>query len=89
MFMQADHALDRARGGLGIGLTLARRLIELHGGTLEARSRGIGHGSTFMSRLPLADRPAAPPPDPAIHGERRKRRDAACWWPRTFRMPRR
>ncbi len=72
MFMQADHALDRARGGLGIGLTLARRLIELHGGSLEARSRGIGHGSTFVARLPLADAPAVAPPDPAVRGERRK-----------------
>jgi PAS domain S-box-containing protein len=72
MFMQADHALDRARGGLGIGLTLARRLIELHGGTLEARSRGIGHGSTFAARLPLADAPAIAQPDPAARGERRK-----------------
>ena len=72
MFMQADHALDRARGGLGIGLTLARRLIELHGGTLEARSRGIGHGSTFVARMPLADKPAAALPDPAARGERRK-----------------
>jgi PAS domain S-box-containing protein len=72
MFMQADHALDRARGGLGIGLTLSRRLIELHGGSLEARSRGIGHGSTFTARLPLADAPVVAPAETAVRGERRK-----------------
>ncbi|MEZ4236202.1 MAG: ATP-binding protein [Myxococcota bacterium] len=48
-------------GGLGIGLTLARRLIGLLGGTVTAHSDGRGHGSTFRVRLPLADTPAAPP----------------------------
>jgi PAS domain S-box-containing protein len=53
MFTQLDHSLDRARGGLGIGLALARRLIEMHGGTIEARSEGTGRGSAFTIRLPV------------------------------------
>ena len=54
MFTQLDHSRDRARGGLGIGLALARRLVELHGGTIEACSEGAGAGCTFTVRLPLA-----------------------------------
>ena len=54
MFTQVDHALDRARGGLGIGLSLVRRLVELHGGTVSAQSEGVGKGSVFIVRLPLA-----------------------------------
>jgi signal transduction histidine kinase len=68
MFAQLDESIDRAEGGLGIGLTLARRLIELHGGTIEASSAGAGRGSTFVVRLPLsvaAADVAAPPPAPA------------------------
>jgi PAS domain S-box-containing protein len=53
MFTQLDHSLDRARGGLGIGLALARRLIEMHGGTIEACSEGTGRGSSFNIRLPV------------------------------------
>jgi PAS domain S-box-containing protein len=52
MFIQGDRTLDRARGGLGIGLTLVRRLVELHGGTVEASSDGDGQGSRFTARLP-------------------------------------
>jgi signal transduction histidine kinase len=52
MFMQGERTLDRAEGGLGIGLTLVRRLVELHGGTVTASSDGIGHGSTFTVQLP-------------------------------------
>ncbi|MBM3818486.1 MAG: response regulator [Acidimicrobiia bacterium] len=54
MFAQLDESIERAEGGLGIGLTLARRLIELHGGTIEASSAGAGRGSTFVVRLPLS-----------------------------------
>lgn len=57
MFTQADHSLERSQGGLGIGLTLAKRLVEMHGGSLEAHSDGPGTGSTFIIRLPLAVRP--------------------------------
>jgi PAS domain S-box-containing protein len=52
LFVQADHSLDRGRGGLGIGLTLVRSLVELHGGTISVFSRGPGHGSEFTVRLP-------------------------------------
>ena len=52
LFAQADHSRQRAQGGLGIGLTLVRRLVELHGGTVEASSRGLGQGSEFVIRLP-------------------------------------
>ena len=55
MFTQVDTSLDRATAGLGVGLTLARRLTELHGGTIEAKSAGLGQGSTFTIRLPLAE----------------------------------
>jgi CheY-like chemotaxis protein len=51
-FVQAEQSLDRARGGLGIGLTLAKRLVELHGGTIEAFSNGEGQGSEFTVHLP-------------------------------------
>ncbi|NIN26572.1 MAG: GAF domain-containing protein [Hydrogenophaga sp.] len=53
-FTQADLAPHRAPGGLGIGLTLARSLVQLHGGSVEARSDGLGQGSEFVVRLPLA-----------------------------------
>jgi len=56
-FTQVDHSLERSSGGLGIGLTLARRLVELHGGTIEARSEGAGRGSELIVRLPVV--PAA------------------------------
>jgi signal transduction histidine kinase len=52
MFSQVDTTLGRSQGGLGIGLTLVRRVIELHGGTIEARSGGPGKGSEFIVRLP-------------------------------------
>ena len=53
LFSQEDVTLDRREGGLGIGLTLVKRLVELHGGTVEARSAGRGCGSEFIVRLPL------------------------------------
>jgi PAS domain S-box-containing protein len=54
MFYQADPSRDRSDGGLGIGLTLVHRLLDMHGGSVEARSGGPGHGSEFIVRLPLA-----------------------------------
>jgi CheY-like chemotaxis protein len=53
LFTQADRSLDRSQGGLGIGLTLVRRLVEMHEGMVEARSAGPGTGSEFVVRLPL------------------------------------
>ncbi len=66
VFTQVDRSLERTAGGLGIGLTMARRLVEMHGGTLTAHSNGPGHGSEFVVRLPLAGAPAevATPPYP-------------------------
>src|ERR1041384_4320056 len=52
MFVQGETTLDRARGGLGIGLTLVRRLVDLHGGSVSAPSGGVGKGSAFPVRLP-------------------------------------
>jgi PAS domain S-box-containing protein len=53
MFTQADRTLDRAQGGLGIGLTLVKKLVEMHGGSVEARSEGLGEGAEFIVRLPM------------------------------------
>ncbi|HYB98398.1 MAG TPA: ATP-binding protein [Candidatus Limnocylindrales bacterium] len=52
MFVQADSSLERTKQGLGIGLTLVKQLVEMHGGSVEARSEGIGRGSEFLVRLP-------------------------------------
>ena len=60
MFFQVDRSIERAHAGLGIGLTLVERLVRMHGGEVTARSEGIGRGSEFVVRLPLADRPARP-----------------------------
>ncbi len=78
MFTQSDDAIERAHGGLGIGLTLVRRLVELHKGSVSARSDGLGCGSEFVVRLPmtlseppaLAAPPAAPAPARAATGRR-------------------
>jgi two-component system CheB/CheR fusion protein len=61
MFAQVDTSLERAQGGLGIGLTIARRLVEMHGGTLGVRSGGPGEGSELTIRLPLAPEAAVEP----------------------------
>jgi signal transduction histidine kinase/ActR/RegA family two-component response regulator len=61
LFVQGDRTLDRTPGGLGIGLTIVRSLVDLHGGRVAAESAGAGRGSTFTVSLPLASRaPAAP-----------------------------
>ena len=54
MFTQVDRSLERSQGGLGIGLTLVKRLVDLHGGTIMAHSDGPGQGSAFIVRLPIA-----------------------------------
>jgi CheY-like chemotaxis protein len=62
-FMQEDSSIDRTSGGLGIGLTLVRHLVELHGGSVEAQSAGPGQGSEFSVRmLAKPDRPRGAPP---------------------------
>lgn len=64
MFMQADSSLERSSGGLGIGLSLVKSLVELHGGTVQATSAGTGRGSEFVVRLPIAVGVSAPMPVP-------------------------
>jgi PAS domain S-box-containing protein len=68
LFMQADSGTSSSESGLGIGLTLARSLAEMHGGTIEAASPGVGQGSTFTVRLPMATN-VAEPQDEDTHGE--------------------
>jgi len=62
MFTQVNRTLDRAQGGLGIGLSLVRRLTELHGGDVVAASKGLGYGSVFTVRLPLMASAEVPEP---------------------------
>ena len=57
MFVQGDASLERARDGLGVGLTLVKTLVEMHDGTVLAHSAGVGHGSEFVVRLPLTSGP--------------------------------
>jgi CheY-like chemotaxis protein len=64
MFTQVARNLEQARGGLGIGLSLVQRLVELHGGTVSVASAGLGQGSTFTVRL----RASAPAPQPDMEG---------------------
>jgi signal transduction histidine kinase len=54
LFTQVDRSLERAQGGLGIGLSLVKSLVEMHGGTVSVRSEGAGKGSEFVVRLPIA-----------------------------------
>lgn len=65
MFTQAHVSPDRTQAGLGLGLALALRLVEMHGGTIQAHSAGIGKGSRFTVRLPLLLVPVSPPPETA------------------------
>jgi CheY-like chemotaxis protein len=70
LFTQADRSLDRAQGGLGIGLHLVERLVKLHGGSVEASSAGPGKGSEFVVRLPIANPPGESAPSrPDAHAE--------------------
>ncbi|HVZ72099.1 MAG TPA: ATP-binding protein [Polyangia bacterium] len=83
-FVQQPQALDRSRGGLGLGLTIVRSLVQLHGGTVEARSEGTGRGSEFVVELPLAlglvdappsrDGASATAPPPAARKARARKR---------------
>jgi CheY-like chemotaxis protein/two-component sensor histidine kinase len=66
MFSQVDDSLKRSQGGLGIGLTLVKRLVEMHDGSIEARSDGLGQGAEFVVRLPVA---AATPVQHESNGE--------------------
>jgi signal transduction histidine kinase/DNA-binding response OmpR family regulator len=94
LFVQSDRTLDMAQGGLGVGLTLVKRLVELHGGTIMARSAGEGTGSEFIVRLPGISRQQAasyvPPPRRDVTGEFRDLPAAAPPGARTLEpVPRR
>src|SRR5262249_5465198 len=71
MFTQVDRTLKRSQGGLGIGLTLVRSLVQMHGGRVEAKSAGMGQGSEFSVRLPLAAADSA-------HAEGRSHRQSSA-----------
>jgi len=72
LFYQADHSMGRAHGGLGIGLTLVKRLVEMHGGSIQVQSQGLGRGSRFEIRMPLLSRDPRPP-EPGFFESRRSR----------------
>jgi CheY-like chemotaxis protein len=69
LFAQVDTTLDRSQGGLGIGLTLVRSLVELHGGTVAAHSEGLGRGARFTVRLPAAPGATRAPSRPSRPAE--------------------
>jgi CheY-like chemotaxis protein len=74
MFMQVDQSLERGRAGLGVGLTLARELVQLHGGTIGVYSAGLGRGAEFTVTLPVVAAPPVVPreaPDDADEAARR------------------
>lgn len=75
LFVQLDRSLERASGGLGIGLTLVKKLVEMHGGSVSAKSAGIERGSEFTVRLPLSEE-TYKPTAPATNGSGQKVR--AC-----------
>ncbi|MBX3379991.1 MAG: PAS domain S-box protein [Phycisphaeraceae bacterium] len=81
LFAQADRSLDRAAGGLGIGLSLVQRLVALHSGTVEAKSDGLGKGSEFIVRLPRTKAPdleASPEPGAAASHVEGRKEGAGC-----------
>ncbi len=89
LFTQIDRSIDRSQGGLGVGLTLVRELVEMHGGSVEAHSGGANRGSEFVVRLPgLSESPA-----PATGDSRENRAARALpqggfsWWTITPPMP--
>ena len=77
LFVQADPGLDRSEGGMGVGLTLVRTIVQRHGGRVTARSDGLNRGSEFVVQLPLSRAPllaAAKPVDPSPSGRTARRR---------------
>ena len=81
LFTQVDHSLDRSHGGLGLGLTLVRSLVEMHGGSVQAASEGLGKGSEFRVSLPIWRQAETEHPDaagPATSGQSTAARAEAC-----------
>lgn len=74
MFSQVDASVERAEGGLGLGLVLVKHLVELHGGTVEAHSAGLGKGAEFVVRLPVQDEAFPPPRQEPSRASRQGRR---------------
>jgi PAS domain S-box-containing protein len=70
LFIQGEPSLDRSHGGLGIGLSLVQKLVEMHGGSVQGRSDGVGRGSEFVVRLPICAPPASVEAPPARPVER-------------------
>jgi signal transduction histidine kinase/CheY-like chemotaxis protein len=68
LFTQGEWSAEHAQGGMGIGLALVRRLVELHGGTITAASAGLGQGSEFVVRLPASSRRSPPRAEPSRNG---------------------
>ncbi|HWZ63519.1 MAG TPA: ATP-binding protein [Steroidobacteraceae bacterium] len=68
LYMQAETSIEASRTGLGIGLALVKKLVEMHGGTAEARSAGMGHGSEFVVRLPISHEAAQTQPNKPSNG---------------------
>src|SRR5262249_35095389 len=73
-FYQSDRSLDRTFGGLGLGLALVKGLVELHGGTVVARSTGMNQGSEFVVQIPLCSAPAEVPDQKAARPSARRYR---------------
>lgn len=69
LFTQAPRTPDRPEGGLGIGLSMVRTLVEMHGGTVQVRSAGLGRGSEFIVRLPMPAEAAPPEASPVVHSD--------------------
>jgi len=76
MFSQVDHSLEKAQGGLGIGLMLVKQLLEMHGGRIEAKSEGSGKGSEFIAHLPVVN--VVPPRQTANTADEPRARTLAC-----------
>ena len=88
--MQADRSTGRSQGGLGIGLTLAKNLVELHGGRITAASNGPGQGSEFIVQLPISSAKSREPSSQAPSDRARPLLIAECWsWTTIETLPKR